>query len=48
MPETLTIAVSKGRILKESLPLLARMDIVPLEDPDISRNNYQWEADLFE
>jgi ATP phosphoribosyltransferase len=37
MPETLTIAVSKGRILKESLPLLARMDIVPLEDPETSR-----------
>jgi len=37
MPETLTIAVSKGRILKESLPLLARMDIVPLEDPELSR-----------
>src|SRR3990172_6716220 len=37
MPETLTIAVSKGRILKESLPLLARMDIVPSEDPETSR-----------
>lgn len=37
MPEILTIAVSKGRILKESLPLLARMDIVPLEDPETSR-----------
>lgn len=37
MPETLTIAVSKGRILKESLPLLARIDIIPLEDPETSR-----------
>ncbi len=34
---TLTIAVSKGRILKEALPLLAAAGISPLEDPDTSR-----------
>lgn len=34
---TLTIAVSKGRILKDTLPLLARAGIRPLEDPDRSR-----------
>ena len=33
----LVIAVSKGRILKESLPLLAAAGIVPREDPDESR-----------
>ena len=37
MPEMLTLAVSKGRILKETLPLLARMNIVPREDPETSR-----------
>lgn len=37
MSEKLIIAISKGRILKESLPLLARMHIVPKEDPDTSR-----------
>lgn len=37
MSDKLTIAISKGRILKESLPLLAGLDIVPLEDPEISR-----------
>lgn len=34
---TLTIAVSKGRILKDTLPLLERAGIRPLEDPDRSR-----------
>ncbi|SIO01865.1 ATP phosphoribosyltransferase (homohexameric) [Sulfurivirga caldicuralii] len=34
---TLTIALSKGRILKETLPLLAAADIHPLDDPDSSR-----------
>ncbi len=34
---TLTIAVSKGRILSESLPLLARVNIVPAEDPARTR-----------
>jgi ATP phosphoribosyltransferase len=38
MQKPLTIAVSKGRILAESLPLLARLGIRPLEDPDTSRN----------
>ncbi|BCX81478.1 ATP phosphoribosyltransferase [Methylomarinovum caldicuralii] len=33
----LTIAVSKGRIYKEALPLLAAAGIVPAEDPDTSR-----------
>lgn len=37
MSDKLNIAVSKGRILKESLPLLARLDIVPKEDPETSR-----------
>ena len=31
------IALSKGRILDESLPLLARAGIVPSEDPEVSR-----------
>ncbi len=31
------IAVSKGRILAESLPLLAGLDIRPLEDPALTR-----------
>ena len=33
----LVIAVSKGRILQEALPLLAIAGIVPCEDPDESR-----------
>ncbi len=33
----LTIAVSKGRILKECLPLLGTMGIAPSEDPEVSR-----------
>lgn len=33
----LTIAVSKGRIFKEALPLLATAGIVPEEDPNSSR-----------
>ena len=37
MPDTLTIAVSKGRIFKEALPLLASAGIVPAEDPEKSR-----------
>lgn len=37
MSETLTIAISKGRILDEALPLLARADIVPSEAPSASR-----------
>jgi ATP phosphoribosyltransferase len=35
--ESLTIAVSKGRILAESLPLLAKAGIVPTEQPEKSR-----------
>jgi len=34
---SLTIALSKGRILTETLPLLARVGIVPQEDPSRSR-----------
>ena len=34
---TLTIALSKGRILDETLPLLALAGIVPVEDPETSR-----------
>lgn len=33
----LTIALSKGRILQDTLPLLARIGIGPLEDPEVSR-----------
>jgi len=33
----ITIALSKGRIYKETLPLLEAADIVPAEDPDKSR-----------
>jgi ATP phosphoribosyltransferase len=37
MNEKLTIALTKGRILKEILPLLARAGIAPLEDLSVSR-----------
>jgi len=37
MTNTLTIAISKGRILTEALPLLAQLDILPGEDPETSR-----------
>ena len=37
MKDGITIAVSKGRILAEFLPLLARADIRPLDDPDTTR-----------
>ena len=33
----ITIALSKGRIFEETLPLLAAADIVPAEDPEKSR-----------
>ena len=33
----ITIALSKGRIFKDTLPLLAKAGVVPLEDPDTSR-----------
>ncbi|MDA0823313.1 MAG: ATP phosphoribosyltransferase [Proteobacteria bacterium] len=35
--DELVIAVSKGRILREALPLLAAAGIEPCEDPDVSR-----------
>ncbi len=35
--KAITIALSKGRILKETLPLLAAAGIEPTEDPDVSR-----------
>ena len=34
---TLTLALSKGRLLDETLPLLARAGVVPVEDPRASR-----------
>lgn len=37
MSEQLTIALSKGRIFDETLPLLAAAGIVPAEDPEQSR-----------
>lgn len=37
MLETLTLAVSKGRIFKDALPLLALMGIKPVDDPQTSR-----------
>ena len=33
----ITIALSKGRIYEETLPLLAAAGITPLEDPETSR-----------
>ena len=35
--ETLTIALTKGRILKETLPLFAAAGVEPLEDIEKSR-----------
>ena len=37
MSEQLTIALSKGRIFKETLPLLKHAGIEPLDDPETSR-----------
>ena len=37
MPQQLTIALSKGRIFEETLPLLAAAGIVPSEAPESSR-----------
>ncbi len=37
MSKVLTIAVSKGRIFKDALPLLAEAGIVPIDDPETSR-----------
>ena len=35
--DKITLAVSKGRILEESLPLLARAGLSPREDPNAER-----------
>jgi ATP phosphoribosyltransferase len=37
MGTSITIALSKGRILEEGLPLLARAGVTPAEDPEKSR-----------
>ena len=37
MSDSLTIALSKGRIYKETLPLLEAAGIVPADDPETSR-----------
>jgi ATP phosphoribosyltransferase len=37
MPQQLTIALAKGRILNDTLPLLARAGIVPIDDLATSR-----------
>lgn len=37
MTDTLTIALSKGRILEDTLPLLAHAGVEPRDDPDSSR-----------
>lgn len=37
MSDSLTIALSKGRIFKDTLPLLAQAGIVPVDDPETSR-----------
>ncbi|MBR6877275.1 MAG: ATP phosphoribosyltransferase [Neisseriaceae bacterium] len=37
MTQQLTIALSKGRIFEETLPLLANAGIIPTEDPESSR-----------
>ncbi len=37
MPDKITIAVSKGRIYDEAMPLLAKLDIVPKDDPNKTR-----------
>lgn len=37
MADQLQIALSKGRIFKEALPLLAHAGVIPLDDPEQSR-----------
>ena len=37
MSDKITIAVSKGRIFGEALPLLAKIDVIPKDDPQNSR-----------
>ena len=37
MKEQITIALSKGRIYKDTLPLLKHAGIEPVDDPETSR-----------
>ena len=37
MSDNITIAISKGRIFKDALPLLAALDIYPVEAPETTR-----------
>ena len=37
MSNNITIAVSKGRIFKDAMPLLAALDIYPTEEPEATR-----------
>ncbi len=37
MPDNITIAVSKGRIYDDAMPLLAKLGIVPIDDPNSTR-----------
>lgn len=37
MPDRITIAVSKGRIFAEAMPLLGGLDIAPADEPEKSR-----------
>jgi ATP phosphoribosyltransferase len=37
MPDKITIAVSKGRIYDDAIPLLAKVGIVPVDDPNKTR-----------
>ena len=37
MSDLLTIAVAKGRIYKDALPLLAKAGVEPVDDPNTSR-----------
>jgi len=37
MSDNITIAVSKGRIFKDAMPLLAALDIYPTEAPETTR-----------
>jgi ATP phosphoribosyltransferase len=37
MSDKITIAVSKGRIYDEAIPMLAKLDIVPVDDPNKTR-----------
>ncbi len=37
MSNTLTLALSKGRIFKDTLPLLKAAGIEPIDDPETSR-----------